>query len=128
MGGPSFGIYTRQNGRMLRVQARYSESSNPSASNALTVKYAERPIPFHRWTDFVVKIKHNTNGNGLLQVWMDGQMIANHQGSLGYNTGMRTSQFGYYNWSGAAMGSTPRKVLLGADHRGRPDRQHLQRR
>ena len=40
-------------------------------------------------------------------------MIANHQGSLGYNTGMPDyAKFGYYNWSGAAMGSNPRKVLL----------------
>ena len=115
VGGPSFGIYTTQNGRMLRVQARYSESSTPSSSNALTVKYAEHPIPFHRWADFVLKFKHNTNGNGLLQVWMDGALIANHQGSLGYNTGMPDyAKFGYYNWSDAAMGSTPRKVLLRA--------------
>ncbi len=113
VGGPSVGIYTAQNGRMLRAQARYSESSNPSSSNAVSVKYAEHPIPFQRWTDFVVKLKHNTNGNGLLQVWMDGEMIANHQGSLGYNTGMTDyAKFGYYNWSGAAMGANPRKVLL----------------
>ena len=113
VGGPSFGIYTTQNGRMLRVHTRYSESSSPSASNVVKLTYAEHPIPFHRWTDFVVKLKHNTNGNGLLQVWMDGEMIANHRGSLGYNTGMPDyAKFGYYNWSGAAMGSTPRKVLL----------------
>ena len=30
-GRPSFGIYTTQNGRMLRVQTRYSTSSTPSA-------------------------------------------------------------------------------------------------
>jgi len=115
VGGPSFGIYTTQNGRMLRVQARYSESSTPSSSNAVSVKYAEHPIPFHRWADFVLKFKHNTSGNGFLQVWMDGEMIANHQGSLGYNTGMADyAKFGYYNWSGAAMGSNPRKVLLRA--------------
>jgi hypothetical protein len=115
VGGPSFGIYTAQNGRMLRAQARYSESATPTSSNSISVKYAEHPIPFHRWTDFVVKVKHNTNGNGLLQVWMDGQMIADHHGSLGYNTGMTDyAKFGYYNWSGAAMDSTPRKVLLRA--------------
>jgi len=113
VGGPSFGIYTGQNGRMLRAQVRYSESPNPSSANAVSVKYAEHPIPFHRWADFVVKVKHNTSGNGLLQVWMDGEMIANHRGSLGYNTGMPDyAKFGYYNWSGAAMGSNPRKVLL----------------
>jgi hypothetical protein len=115
VGGPSFGIYTTQNGRMLQVRARYSESSNPSSSNATTVKYGEHAIPFHRWTDFVVKVKHNTSGNGLLQVWMNGEMIANHQDSLGYRTGMPDyAKFGYYNWSGTAMGSNPRKVLLRA--------------
>jgi hypothetical protein len=115
VGGPSFGIYTTQNGRMLRVQARYSESSSPSSSNSTSVKYGEHAIPFHRWTDFVVKVKHNTNGNGLLQVWMNGEMIANHRDSLGYNTGKPDyAKFGYYNWSGDAMSSTPRKVLLRA--------------
>ena len=115
VGGPSFGIYTTQNGRMLRVHARYSESSTPSSSNSVSVKYAEHPIPFHRWIDFVLKFKHNTNGNGFLQVWMDGEMIADHQGSLGYNTGMPDyAKFGYYNWSDAAMGPNLRKVLLRA--------------
>lgn len=113
VGGPSFGIYTTQNGRKLRVQARYSTSSSPSSGNSVSVKYADHPFPFHRWTDFVLKFKHNTSGNGFLQVWMDGEMIANHQGSLGYNTGMKDyAKFGYYNWSGSGMSSTPRKVLL----------------
>jgi hypothetical protein len=87
VGGPAFGLYTTQTGRTFRVQARYSESSTPSSSNAVSVKHAEYPIPFHRWTDFVLKFKQNTSGNGFLQVWMDGQMIANYKGSLGYNTG-----------------------------------------
>jgi polysaccharide lyase-like protein/Big-like domain-containing protein len=113
VGGPSFGIYTTQNGRMLRVHSRYSESANPHASNVVKLTYAEHPIPFHRWTDFVVKFKHNTNGSGLLQVWMDGELIANYRGSLGYNTGKTDyAKFGYYNWSGSAMGANPRKVLL----------------
>ncbi len=113
VGGPSVGIYTTQNGRMLRVHSRYSESSNPTASNVVKLTYPEHPIPFHRWTDFVVKVKHNTSGNGLLQVWMDGEVIANYRGSLGYNTGKTDyAKFGYYNWSGSAMGSNPRKVLL----------------
>src|SRR5688572_14864723 len=115
VGGPSFGLNTTRNGRTFRVQARYSTSSTPTASNAISVKFAEYPIPFGRWTDFVLKFKHNTSGNGFLQVWMDGQMIADYQGSLGYNTGMKDyAKFGYYNWSGSAMSSAPRKVLLRA--------------
>ena len=113
VGGPSFGLYTTQNGRKFRVQARYSTSSTPTASNSVSVKYADYDLPFHRWTDFVLKFKHNTSGNGFLQVWMNGEMIANHQGSLGYNTGMKDyAKFGYYNWSGSGMSSVPRKVLL----------------
>ena len=68
-------------------------------------------MPFGRWADFVVKFKENTSGNGFLQVWMDGQLIANHQGSLGYNSGSVRPyfKFGDYNWTSF---STPRKVLL----------------
>ncbi len=112
VGGPSFGLYTTRNGRMFRVQARYSTASTPSARNSVSVKYAEYPIPFHRWADFVLKFKHNTSGKGFLQVWMDGNMIAHHQGSLGYNTpGYKDYvKFGYYNWSPAM--SSPRKVLV----------------
>jgi hypothetical protein len=113
VGGPSFGLYTTQNGRYFRVQARYSTSATPSASNAVSVKYAEHPIPFGRWVEFVLKFKHNTSGNGFLKVWMDGNLIANHQGSLGYNTGYKDyAKFGYYNWSESAMNGTARKVLL----------------
>ena len=113
VGGPAFGLYTTQTGRTFRVQARYSESATPSSSNAVSVKHAEYPIPFRRWTDFVLKFKENTSGNGFLQVWMDGQMIANYKGSLGYNTGYTDyAKFGYYNWTASAMNSTPRKVLL----------------
>jgi hypothetical protein len=79
----------------------------------VSVKYAEHPIPFGRWVDFVLKFKHNTTGNGFLQVWMDGNLIANHQGSLGYSTGYKDyAKFGYYNWSASAMNGTARKVLL----------------
>jgi hypothetical protein len=113
VGGPAFGLYTTQTGRTFRVQARYSESATPSSSNAVSVKHAEYPIPFRRWTDFVLKFKQNTSGNGFLQVWMDGQMIADYKGSLGYNTGYTDyAKFGYYNWTASAMSSTPRKVLL----------------
>jgi len=113
VGGPAFGLYTTQTGRTFRVQARYSESATPSSSNSVSVKHAEYPIPFRRWTDFVLKFKQNTSGNGFLQVWMDGQMIADYKGSLGYNTGYTDyAKFGYYNWTASAMSSTPRKVLL----------------
>ena len=112
---PSFSLYTTQNGRTFQVQARYSESGSPSQSNQVTRKYAEYPIPFQRWTDFVARFKLNTQGNGFLQLWMDGEMIADYQGSLGFNTGKTDyAKFGYYNWSGSAMGAGPRKVLLRA--------------
>ena len=112
---PSFSLYTTQNGRTFQVQARYSESGSPSQSNQVTRRYAEYPIPFQRWIDFVARFKLNTNGNGFLQLWMDGEMIADYQGSLGFNTGKTDyAKFGYYNWSGSAMGSSPRKVLLRA--------------
>jgi hypothetical protein len=113
VGGPAFGLYTTQNGRYFRVQARYSTSSNPSASNAVSVKFAEYPIPFGEWTDFVLKFKQNPSGAGFLQVWMNGQQITNYQGSLGYDTGYKDyAKFGYYNWTASSMNGAARKVLL----------------
>jgi hypothetical protein len=53
----------------------------------------------------------NTAGAGFLQVWMDGNQLANHQGNLGYNTGYNDYvKFGYYNWTSAM--SSARKILL----------------
>ena len=113
VGGPAFGLYTTQNGRHFRPRARYSMSSDPSSSNSVTVWLDEYPIPFGQWTDFVLKFKQNTSGAGFLQVWMDGQQIANYQGSLGYNTGYKDyAKFGYYNWTASSMNGTARKVLL----------------
>jgi len=113
VGGPAFGLYTKQNGRSFRVRGRYSEAATPSESNATNVEFTDYPMPFGRWTDFVLRFKENTSGNGLLQVWMDGVQIADYQGSLGYNTGQRDYiKFGYYNWSLSTMSSTPRKVLM----------------
>jgi hypothetical protein len=95
------------------VQARYSTSSDPSQSNSVSVRFTEYPIPFGQWADFVIKFKHNTSGAGLLQVWMNGQQIANYQGNLGYNTGYKDyAKFGYYNWTASSMNGTARKVLL----------------
>jgi hypothetical protein len=109
---PSFGLYTLPGGRNFKVVARWSTSSDPQQGNSTKANYGDRPIPFGRWTDFVLKFRHNTSGNGFLQVWMDGEMIANHTGNLGFNTpGFSDyAKFGYYNWT-SGMNSS-RKVLL----------------
>jgi hypothetical protein len=113
VGGPAFSLYTTQGGRRFRLQTRWSTSSSPSLSNAVSAYYADHPIPFGRWADFVFKFRENTNGNGFVQVWMDGNEIAHHQGNLGYNTGYTDYvKFGYYNWNASSMSSTARKVLL----------------
>lgn len=111
---PSFSIYTLANGRNFKIAARWSTDSKPTPSNSVGVNYAEQPIPFGRWIDFVFKFKHNTAGAGFLQVWMDGTQIVEHQGNLGFNTpGFSDyAKFGYYNWS-SEMNSA-RKVLLRA--------------
>jgi hypothetical protein len=111
VGGPAFSLYTTQGGRRFRLQTRWSTSSSPSLSNAVSAYYADHPIPFGRWADFVFKFRQNTNGNGFVQVWMDGNQIAQHQGNLGYNTGYNDYvKFGYYNWTSAM--SSARKILL----------------
>jgi hypothetical protein len=111
-GGPSFGLYTAPGGRKFFVKTRYSESQ-PCCSNSVSIKTASYDMPFGRWADFVIKFKHNTSGKGFLQAWIDGQMIANYTGSLGYDTGTADyAKFGYYNWSRTKMGPSARKVLL----------------
>ena len=110
---PNFALITAGNGRTFQVMALGSTSSSPTYGNTVTKKYAELPIPFGRWADFVFKFKLNTSGSGFLQVWMDGTLIADHKGLLGYITpGYKDFfKFGYYNWSGSNFAST-RKVLL----------------
>lgn len=110
---PSFGLYTSGNGRNFQVHARYSTSSSPGSGTSVTVKSPERPIPFGRWADYVFKFKQSTSGDGFMQVWMDGQLIVDYRGSLGFNTpGYKDyMKFGYYNWSGSSFASG-RKVLL----------------
>jgi hypothetical protein len=106
---PSFNI--SMSGRNFRFHLNYSTSSSPSQSNKVAVRLTEYPIPFGRWADFVIKFRHNTSGNGLLQAWMDGKQIVDYRGHLGYNTpGYRDyAKFGVYKWT---TFNTPRKVLL----------------
>ncbi len=112
LGGPIFSLYTAGDGRRFKTQARWSTSPIPARENVRTARYAERSLPFNRWIDFVFRFRLNTSGAGLLQVWMDGERIVDHRGSLGFNTPGRNDyvKFGYYNWSDAM--SSSRKVLL----------------
>ena len=107
---PSFGLYTSNGGRNFQVQARWATGSCTSGCSTTKAIYADRPIPFGRWVDYVLKFKQNTSGNGFLQVWMDGEQIVDHRGNLGFATGQKDyAKFGYYNWS--SFNST-RKVML----------------
>ena len=96
----------------MKIQTRYSTSSSPSQSNWITSNYAEQAIPFGRWMDFVIKFRNNVQGQGLAQVWLDGNQIVNHQGNLGFNTPgyLDFMKWGYYNWTSGF--SSPRKVRL----------------
>ncbi|HEX6155560.1 MAG TPA: heparin lyase I family protein [Burkholderiales bacterium] len=109
---PAFSLYTAGEGRRFKVQARWSTSPTPSRQNTVTANYAERPLPFNRWIDFVFRFRLSTANAGLLQVWMDGERIADHRGNLGFHTPAHRDyvKFGYYNWS--PVMSSPRKVLL----------------
>ena len=93
---------------------RWSTSSTPTMSNSQSAYYAERPIPFGQWMDFVVKFKQNVQGQGFAQVYMNGELIANHQGNLGYSTPgfLDFVKWGYYNWTSSFAENSPRKVRL----------------
>ena len=73
---------TNPSGQMLAQPGAHCDL----LARALCIEQPERPIQFGRWVDFVFKFRHNVSGNGLLQVWMDGQQIVNHAGNLGFNT------------------------------------------
>src|SRR4051812_5864989 len=106
---PSFSLvsYGASGGRTFQV----FRTSNTSGTSQTMVKYPEIPIRFGQWMNFVFKFRHATDNSGLLQVWMDGQMIVDYAGPIGFNTpGYKDyAKFGYYNWSSF---SSSRKVLL----------------
>jgi hypothetical protein len=107
---PTFAIYT-SGARNFQIQTRYSTSATPSRKNSVTVRHGVHAIPFERWTDFVFRFRHNTDGGGFLQAWVDGKQIVNYRGNLGYLTPGRRdyAKFGVYSWAKFAR---PRKVLL----------------
>lgn len=117
VGGPSISLIDEQSvdGRSFQVKARWSPGpAGQFAANAVVTRYSLLPIPFGQWVNFVYKFRHSDT-NGLLQVWMNGSMIADHQAPLGYNTGFDDyAKFGYYNFG--TMNSTPRKVLVRGVH------------
>jgi hypothetical protein len=108
---PAISLVAGESGRRFWVDARTSEASSPSQSTSYSVRSPSQPIPFGRWMDVVVKFKLNTKRDGFVQVWVDGNQVMNHKGSVGYNTGSQLPyfKFGYYNWN-SFKGS--RKVLL----------------
>lgn len=107
---PVFAINTAGH-RHLQVVTRSSASPEPSPRDTKTYRHEEHRLSFGRWIDFTFKFKLNTQGRGFLYAWMDGKKIAEHEGSLGFNTpGFKDYlKFGYYNWS---RFDSPRKVLV----------------
>src|SRR5688572_25578887 len=107
---PVFAINTVGH-KHLQVVTRSSASPEPTPRDTRTYRFEETRVPFGRWIDFAFKFKLNTQGKGFLVAWMDGRKIAEHEGSLGFNTPGHKDylKFGYYNWS---RFDSPRKVLL----------------
>jgi hypothetical protein len=100
---PSFGVYAINAGRDMVIRVRGTGVSG-------TINYAQRPIAFGRWVDFVFKFRQATDSSGLVQAWIDGQQVVNHQGAFGWKTSYTDYlKFGYYNWSSF---DSPRKVLM----------------
>jgi len=95
---------------MLGVTVRHSYSADPSQSNTESRTFAQMPIPFGRWIDFVFRFRLGQD-EGELECWMDAREIVDYRGPLGFNTPGHNDyvKFGYYNWS--TFGSS-RKILL----------------
>jgi hypothetical protein len=107
---PVFAVNT--SGRKhFQVVTRWSESAEPTMRETRTRRYDEQRLPFGRWMDLVFKFRLNTQGKGFLHAWADGRKIAEHEGSLGFNTPAYKDylKVGYYNWS---RFDSPRKLLV----------------
>jgi hypothetical protein len=109
---PAFSLVANGNGRRFQVYVLYSDDPDPSQRTSKTIRYPARPMPFGRWTDFVFRFRQDPWGDGFLQGWMDGELIVDHRGPLGFDTPGYNDymKFGYYNWSPGF--SSTRKVLL----------------
>jgi len=110
---PSIQLDTVGDGRSFIVAARYSTSLTPNQSNSVSVKSTPMAIPFGRWMDVVIKFKQNITGAGFMQAYVDGNLVFDYKGNLGFKSdGTYTDyfKFGYYNWT-SAMNSS-RKILL----------------
>ncbi len=107
---PVFAINTVGH-KHLQIVTRSSASPEPTPRDTRTYRHDEQRLAFGRWIDFTFKFKLNTQGKGYLYAWMDGRKIAEHEGSLGFNTpGIQDYlKVGYYNWS---RFDSPRKVLV----------------
>lgn len=107
---PTFSIGS-VDGRTLAVWIQHSRDPDPRPRNMVSRRYADTPIAFGRWMDFVFRFRQSRSERGFVQGWLDGRPILDYRGPVGYDTpGYKDYvKFGYYNWTGLR---SSRKVLL----------------
>jgi hypothetical protein len=83
-GSPPFGVEV--NGEIMRVVARSStDEIRTSNISAKTLWKDDAPLQRGRWYDVRFELKFDPFGDGLVNLWIDGQRELQYQGPLGYN-------------------------------------------
>ena len=68
--------------------------------------FQEKMDLLNRWVDMVFRIMPKADGDGILQVWMDGRQIVDYQGALGFTDNKEETYFKmglYRNHMGKTM-------------------------
>lgn len=116
---PFFALVVR--GSLLRVELRHNDATPPVKATTKLVIANRLPMPVGRWFDLTVqtRISAKPADAPFLKLWLDGQLITDYAGPLGYAlppAGHAYAKAGVYHWTdGNAwdMRQPVRRVLLG---------------
>ena len=108
---------TLQDGR-CRIWLAWQMGAHPKKRRGCRVavqRFADLPPSDSGWIDMVYRIRPDPNGNGLVEVWANGQRIARATGAIGYD-GMRQQFFKFGPYRDPA--TYPMTVYLDSFRRG----------
>ena len=98
---PYFAIVVK--GKTLRVEVRSNSDLVPSKERTKLYDFAPQLLNFGAWNNLTVlgKISPTETDNAYLTVWLNGKVIARHNGPVGYkNAGLNMNyvKAGLYHW------------------------------
>ena len=98
---PYFAIVVK--GKQLSVEVRSNSDPVPSKERTKLYNFAPQPLDYSGWNNLTVlgKISSTEEDNAYLIVWLNGNIIATHNGPIGYkNSGLNMNyvKVGLYHW------------------------------